>query len=303
MYRTEILADRLRKSSVKLDPICIASYSRPNAILLKLMKQNDIYKGSFLFIRKEEYELYEKWSDFFKIIQLKNVDNVGDTRRVVVNYCTKHGMENIYLLDDDINEVQYLIPSKTSGGIESMRTYSVVNKVNKSIDPIAFMMWQYLIENKCREDVVISSPIYRPFSWAIKHKNEKLKYNSADCIQCVRLNLKLLYDNGINYRSTKLIGPSDYALQFDCMEKGLKTIQFKDIEYGANAMGEGTGGCSASEYNVLFNGDMDKVMQDRYERFMKNVCGYDHPGIRTKITRKTGRISPAFNWKYWRNLK
>lgn len=302
MYRTEKLAEKLKKSPIVLDPICIASYARPDASLLNEMIKNPVYKGSLLFIRKEEYDKYEKWSEFFKIIKLKNVDNVGDTRRVLVNYCVSHGIDSIYLLDDDINEVQYLIPSKTSGGVECMRTYSVVNQVKKAVDPIAFMIWQYIIDNKLSEEVAISAPVYRPFSWNLKHKNAKLVYNSADCIQCVRLNIKLLHDNNINYRSTKVVGPSDYAIQFDCMSKGLKTIQLKDIEYGAKAMGDGEGGCSASEYNVLFNGDMTKVMEDRHRRFMENVCGYDHPGIRTKTTVKTGRISPAFNWKYWRSL-
>lgn len=302
MYRTEKLAEKLKNDPIQLDPICIASYSRPEASLLHEMKQYSIFKGSLLFVRKEEYDIYEKWKDFFKIIKLSNVDNIGDTRRVLVNYCVKHGIDSMYLLDDDINEVQYLIPSRTSGGVECMRTYSVVNQVKKAVDPIAFMMWQYIIDKKCSQDVVLSAPVYRPFSWALKHKNAKLQYNAADCIQCIRLNIKMLYDNGINYKSTKIVGPSDYALQFDCMSKGLKTIQLKDIEYGAKAMGDGEGGCSASEYNVLFNGDMNKVMEDRHRRFMENVCGYDHPGIRSKITRKTGRISPAFNWKYWRSL-
>lgn len=302
MYRTEKLAEKLKKDPIQLDPICIASYSRPEASLLHEMKQNPIFKDSLLFIRKEEYDIYEKWGDFFKIIKLSNVDNIGDTRRVLVNYCVKHGIDSMYMLDDDINEVQYLIPSRTSGGVECMRTYSVVNQVKKAVDPIAFMMWQYIIDEKCSQEVVLSAPVYRPFSWALKHKNAKLQYNAADCIQCIKLNIKMLYDNDINYRSTKIVGPSDYALQFECMSKGLKTIQLKDIEYGAKAMGDGEGGCSASEYNVLFNGDMNKVMEDRHRRFMENVCGYDHPGIRSKITRKTGRISPAFNWKYWRSL-
>ena len=212
MYRTEKLAKRLKKHPIDLDPICIASYARPDAILLKELCKNDIYKGSFLFVRKEEYKDYEQWSEFFHIVTLKNVDNVGDTRKKVIKYCIKQGMDNIYLLDDDINELQYLIPSVTANGTECMRTFSVVNQVKKSVDPIAIMMWQYIIKEKCKEDVVISAPIYRPFSWNLKHKNSKLVYNSGDCIQCVRLNVKLLYDNHINYRSTKLVGPSDYAI-------------------------------------------------------------------------------------------
>lgn len=302
MYRTEKMAEKFKKKPLQLDPICIASYQRPDAVLLEELSKNPLFKGSLLFVRKEEYQSYEKWSEFFKIVKLKNVDNIGDTRRVLVNYCIKNGLDSIYLMDDDITEIQYLIPSMTSGGNECMRAWSTVNHKSKFVDPIALMIWQYIVDEKCSQQVVLSAPAYRPFSWALKNKNAKLIYNAADCIQCVRINVRALYDHGINYRSTKLIGPSDYALQFDCMTKGLKTIQVKDIEYDARAMGDGTGGCSASEYNVLFNGDMNKVMQDRYDRFMKNVCGYDHPGIRTKITRKTKRISPAFNWKYWRSL-
>ena len=58
MYRTEKLAKKLKQNPIQLDPICIASYSRPDAILLNEMKQNPIYKGSLLFVRKEEYGIY-----------------------------------------------------------------------------------------------------------------------------------------------------------------------------------------------------------------------------------------------------
>lgn len=89
MYRTEKFAAKFTENPIQLDPICVASYSRPNAVLLNELSKNNTFKGSLLFIRKEEYAAYERWSDFFKIIRLKNVDNVGDTRRLVVNYCTR----------------------------------------------------------------------------------------------------------------------------------------------------------------------------------------------------------------------
>lgn len=303
MYRTKKLAKVIDDLVPELYPICIASYQRPDANLLKRMIRHEEYRGSYLFVRQEEKELYAHWKDFFHLVYLKDVDNVGDTRRKVFNYCVAHGLDKIYLLDDDLTELDYQFPSVTAGGKEAMRNHATEQHIPHSIFPEAMKMWQYIIEKKCKEEVAISSPIYRPFAWSISNANKKITYNDYECMQAVYLNIKLLHENGINYRSTKLVGPSDYAIQFDAMIKGLKTFVTRDIMYGAPAMADGKGGCSASEYDLLFKGDITAVMGDRYERFVKNVCGENHPGIKQKITVKTKRVSPAFNWKYWKEYK
>lgn len=303
MYRTQKLAKRINDLVSEIYPICVASYQRPEATLLKKMVNHPEYEGSYLFVRKEEKDLYKNWGKFFRIITLKNVDNVGDTRRKLFNYCVAHGLDKIYLLDDDIGEIDYQYPSYTSGGKLCMRNHATDQHLPHDVFPEAFKMWQYLIEEKCKEEVAISSPIYRPFSWSITNANRKITYNDYECMQAVYLNIGLLHEYDINYRSTKEVGPSDYAIQFDAMTKGLKTFVTRDIMYGAPAMADGKGGCSASEYDLLFKGDITAVMGDRYERFIKNVSGENHPGIKKKVTVKTKRVSPAFNWSYWKEYK
>lgn len=73
MYRSEKLyltIDNIIPDS-EVYPICIPSYNRPEAKLLKELKRNGNGLRVILFVRKEQYELYSQYSDVFKIVKLK----------------------------------------------------------------------------------------------------------------------------------------------------------------------------------------------------------------------------------------
>ena len=61
MYRSEKLCNTVDKiiPDSKIYPICIPSYGRPDAKLLQSLSKQDL--PVILFIRKEQYDIYEKY--------------------------------------------------------------------------------------------------------------------------------------------------------------------------------------------------------------------------------------------------
>jgi len=292
MYRTQKLA--LKVDNIVLPPICIPSYSRPEARLLQLLRNKGL--DVILFIRKNEYALYEQYANIFKIVLLKRVTNIGNTRKAIIEYALCKGINELFMWDDDINELDYTYPGITRGGKAAMRAHHIELGQKPDISITALKMW-YCLVHKCKYEIALSAPLYRPYSWNPSYANLPLKYNSRDCIQCVYINTRLFKQHDINYMDTNDIGAEDLALQFDIMKKGLYTIAFTDLEYNCPAMGSGVGGCNATEYEVLME-EKSAVMDDRLRRFMQYTG--NHPGVREKKM-SNGWKSPAFNWKYWRN--
>lgn len=295
MYRSQELYNKVKNSDSKIYPICVPSYNRPEPTILKSL---DTYPDLpiILFIRntKEQKAMYRKWKDKCKIVLLDDVENIGQTRAAIVSWCIEHRISKIFMMDDDIDELDFLYPHETKNGNVCMRAARQnMNRPYKGINPFTLRMWMSML-NDLRDDVTISSPLYRPNSWQMKNKDAEMRYNSGSCIQCIYLNVRNLSKVGINYRDTEECGNEDYAIQFDVMEAGLSTCIITDLMYGCPAVGSVEGG----------NEDACKIknLKKRYEHFIQlfldNVSGREHPGV--KVSRaKSGIPSIKFNWKHW----
>lgn len=296
LYRTQVLYKKVKNEDFPIYPICVPSYNRENPLILKAL---DTYPDLpiILFIRntKEQKALYKKWRDRCKIVLLPEVDNIGNTRRAIVSWCVDHKISKIFMMDDDIDELDFLYPHPTKNGTICMRAARQnMGREYKGINPFTLRMWMRMLDD-ARDDLTLASPAYRPDSWHMKNKDADLVYNNGACIQCVYLNVKNLYKAQINYRDTENCGNEDYALQFDIMSKGLTTAVFHDLMYGCPAVGSLEGG----------NEDACRIkdIKARYEHFiecfLKNVSQGEHEGI--KIAHSKSNIpSIKFNWKYWR---
>lgn len=295
MYRTQALYEIMKDKDFPIYPICVPSYNRDNPLILKAL---DTYPELpiILFIRntKEQKAIYKKWKDRCKIVLLPEVDNIGATRAAIIDWCIQHKISRIFMMDDDIDELDFLYPHPTRNGTLCMRAARQnMNRPYKGINPFTLRMWMRMIKD-ARDDLTLASPAYRPDSWHMKNKDADLKYNQGACIQCVYINVKNLHKAGINYRDTESCGNEDYALQFDVMSKGLTTAVFHDFMYGCPAVGSLEGG----------NEDACKIkdIKARYEHFiecfLKNVCQGEHGGVRIARA-KSGIPSVKFNWKYW----
>lgn len=297
MYRTEKLASYIDEviSYEEIFPICIPSYNRPDATLLKKLKNKGL--KVYLFIRKEQLKLYKKYKEVYNIITLEDVHDIGETRAAIVDWCIKNKISNIFLFDDDIYNIDYMAPGVTRNGNLVMRPACTNNSEGFDIWIRALKIWVYLIKHKCSRKVAISAPGGKADWWNIRYKGAPLKYNSSSLIQCIHLNIRLLAKNSLNYESVHIVGCEDYALQFKAMSKGLNTLVFKDLVYHCPSVGSTSGGCSE-----LYENGLEEWRDESIELFLKNVVKNDsHPGIKQKTT-KSGNKSIGFNWNYWRKL-
>ena len=293
MYRSQLLYEYAKEHIPDRDvpPILVPSYNRPDAVILqRLEKEPEL--PLILCIRREQEELYSRWKGKCAFLLLDNVHDIAETRAEIIRLTAPY-LSQAFMFDDDINELDYLIPSLTKNGIESMRT----SKLNTGYTPRyidVLKMWLCLIEQSDPR-LTLSTLAYRPDSWHLKNKNAEMRYNNGACIQCVHLNLKNLQFAGINYKPHSMVGNEDYALQFDIMSNGLLTAVFTDLMYGCPAVNSHPGGCENA------NGYSDAT--ERYRWYVSCAKSYygNHPGIKYTKTRRTGIESVKFNWRYWQN--
>lgn len=297
MYRSQKLYKEVKNEDFEIFPICVPSYNRPDPAILKSLETYPELP-IVLFIRntKEQKALYKKWRNKCKIVLLDDVENIGQTRAAIVNWCVENKISNIFMMDDDIDELDFLYPHETKNGTVCMRAARQnMGRAYKGVNPFTLRMWIRMLESS-RTDLTISSPAYRPDSWHMKNKDADIEYNSGACIQCIHLNIKNLHKNRLNYRDTEECGNEDYALQFDVMSSGLTTCVFHDLMYGCPAVGSRPGGCE----NASGISDVKKRYEKYVRLFLKNVSGENHPGIKVKNTRSSAISSIKFDWKYWK---
>lgn len=299
MYRSQedallVQNPNFNKLHPEIWPICVPSYNRS---VPKILECADTSLPLVFFVRREqlpEYKYIRKW---FRVVPIDGVSNIGETRAKIVKWATKKGYSNIFMLDDDITQVDYLYPFTLESGNTCMRSSGLNrNAGSKYLDPVAFKIWMLWL-NRLDPDVAMSSPLYRPDSWHMKNADADMVYNSGACIQCIHLNIDLLNEHGIKYESSDKVGNEDYALQFRIMEEGLKTCVITDLVYNCPPINSDPGGCEGASGID----DSNKRYEKYCKLFRKNVSGKNHPGIAIKETR-TGCKSIKFVWKYWRNL-
>lgn len=260
--------------------LCIPSYSRPNGVAIERCKEIPLKK--FLFIRREQLEMYRKWTPWYTLVLQNHGTDIGLVRKNIVTYCSRKGFDWTFVLDDDISKVETL-GYKPDGSMTSNRILQGVPGPRMEIE--AFKKWFRVAK---RWDLALSSPNHRAYD---RFNHGTLRVNKSACIQCVLLNIPALVAVG-NYASLHKTGNEDYYIQYKLMSVGALTGKVGCIEYDCPAVGVGEGGNNTSEYADL------KIQYSNYvELFLSNVCS-DPNLIKTKTT-KTGAKSIQFIWKNW----
>lgn len=296
MYRSESLYEWARNNIKDEDvyPIFVPSYNRPDAkILQHLLKEPEL--PIVLCIRREQLDMYRKWTDKCKILLLDNVHDISETRKAICEMAYPY-YDNIFMFDDDICQIDFLSPSVTKNGKDAMRSSRVIKGVQPRWMDI-LKMWIAWLQFDPSGRIAISSPQYRPEGWNMKHANSELyPYNSGTCIQCIHLNLAKLHNAQITYKPHNQVGVEDYALQFDIMSSGLLACKMTDLEYDCPSI------CSAPGGNS--NASNISIGKERYAYYVECSKKYygDHPGVRYAQTIRTKLPSVKFNWKFWRSL-
>lgn len=292
MYRSEFLFNQVNYliDDNEVFPICVPSYNRPNSLLLRYAEKLPMV----LFIRREQEELYSQYKGKCKIVLLDDVFDIGTTRAAIVNWAIENDIDNIFMMDDDITNGDFMVPGKSSvSNKEFMKAYRTLNDIPESVELWFFKMWQYLIR-QCSDKLTLSSPGTRGDNWSIDHMNKPVSYNSGACISCIHLNIRNLRDNNINYGSNQVEGAEDYALQYKIMSEGLYCCVFKDLLFRVPGVGAGKGGNTAERTQL----------EQRYHRFincfMNNVLdSWNADKVSTKVSRG-GIPSVRFVWTRWK---
>lgn len=260
--------------------LCIPSYSRPNGVAIERCK--DLPLKKFIFIRKEQEELYAKWRNHYTLVTQITGTDIGKVRRNIMAWSSKHKYEWVFMLDDDISKVE-ILGKKPDGVITSQRIVDGIPGPRMEIG--AFKEW---FQQTLLNGLVLSSPNHRAFD---RFHHGQLLVNKSACIQCVLVHVPTVMTVG-NYRSLHVTGNEDYYIQYLLMRAGYRVGKIGTIEYDCPAVGSGEGGNNAGEYTNLA-----EKYNTYVNTFLSEVCS-DPKFITTKIT-KTGQKSIQFVWKNW----
>lgn len=196
----------------------------------------------------------------------------------MLNYAHSHGIDKVFMLDDDITRLDFSVWDDEKS---SVRASGTVKGRAESFDSV-FLAWEKQWTNEALYGIT-----YRPYSWGTKKENLN-SIRRQQIQQCVGINVKQLYKNGITYRSSEDVGNEDLYLQYEVYKAGLQAVVTPSLQYDCPAMGQGSGGCNDGK-------SLAEKQQDRVCRFL-NACNND-PMVRVSTTR-SGVPSIKFNWSY-----
>ncbi len=285
-YRSCKVCERLKNQPLTI-PICIPTYGRPDSAMSKVWKANPELPCIF-FVRAEQKELYQNLkSSGAKIVYLKNVTNIGDTRRKICDWAITKGYTDIFMFDDRVKRVSVLAPRLSRTGRYNMGT---VPEYKSIVD--ALRLWEYLIKLYTPD---ISGCPHSGYTFDINNAGQSPKRFGVDCQIAIHLNVNNLYQNGIKYKDVEICGSEDAQINFDILEAKLKYMVFLDLEYdNIPSSDDLKGGISGVEQN-----SRKERFTTYCTRFMKNICGENHPGVKIKED-KRGIPYIRFNWAYYR---
>lgn len=279
-------------------PIVVPSYQRPEATTLKwLCKLPEL--RAYVFVRSSEYAAYEHWEQYpnIHIIRLRNVTNIGETRRVMMKWCLCHGIPEAFQLDDDTTGIDYLYEYTSSKGKIYLRQAHLNEGFKiQGVNPVAFAMWEALIrriERDTGNGVALCGLPHRVHSWNLK--KELYSLNCDLPVMCNYINYGLLSENGITYYSSSEVGWEDLCITVEAMRKGLNVAKAWNITFSAATMGKNPGGCNGE--------NPDKTLWERSKKnseiFMKNVA----KGDTALVIKESPKQSLVGVKCYWNKLK
>ena len=251
--------------------VVIPSMNHPDQNIFTRLQGISLDK--YIFVRKNQYDMYEKWKKqgFFVIKLPEWVDDIGSTRKAIVQFMNKCGYEWAFMFDDDIAYV-----GKCEQRPEGWK-WEYTGKDKVYFKNSVLNTWYKTAK---KYNLALSSPCHR-FHDHNRHGNV-IYVNKAACIQCVLLHIPDVIDVG-NYRRMRDCGNEDYSLQYFLMKDGYLCGMIGNLLYDAPAIG------GAEKY------------PEYIKAFQLNVCN-DPQYVTTKTTR-SGVPSIQFVWKNWGGQK
>lgn len=263
--------------------IAVPSYKRSDSRIFQKLSMLPL--DSYIFVRSEEKGIYKaKLPKNLKIIELPKVSNIGETRRYMMEYFFRLGVNWVFMFDDDVSKVEMRVRIDNGKAWNAARIVEGA-KTPPSIELPALHTW---LEHAITYDLALSSPAMR----FCRRFDYNLAINKRQCTGCVLVHVPTVVAVG-NYESNSIVGCEDMAIQFELMNNGYNTGLLSFIEFDCPRVGEGKGGNNAIENTNLI---------ERYESYIKlflaNVSD-DKNLVVVKLTPKTKLPSIKFNWKNW----
>lgn len=262
--------------------ITIPSYRRPDSKIFSKLK--DIPLDKYVFVRQDEVDAYRQTAGScgFKVITLKKVTDIGNTREAIVKYLSAKGIEWAFMFDDDISRIECLAQQGTR--ITSARVLFEPGQKPR-FETKALNIW---FKTARKYNLSLSSPNHRAYE---RFQHGILQINCAPCSQCVLLHIPDILKVG-NYRSLRETGNEDFYIQYRLMSEKFLTGKVGSIEYDCPKVGAKKGGNSAEEYtNIVDN------YRTYTDTFLNRVCS-DENLVRVK-TYPSGQPAIKFVWKGW----
>jgi len=263
--------------------LVIPSYCRPDGKAIHRCK--DLPLTKYLAVREEQVKLYSKWKNHYKLIKLTDVHDLGETRAAILVWAKEHGIEWLFMFDDDILKVEKL--GKRPDGTYTAKRIIEGSKTAPSFEMEALKLWY---KTAVKYNLSASCPNHRAYD---RFHHGELTINHSAVMQCFLLHVPDIIAVG-NYGSVHKFGVEDYHVQYKLMKNGYLTGKVGSIGYDVPSVGKGEGGCNASE-----NPDIIAHYEAYIKAFQDNVDNSSLMGVKRT---KTGIPSLQFNWKEWASI-
>lgn len=259
--------------------VCVLSHNydkKRSKFIVDLVKEvtennENILRNVYVFVYSDQKELYSFLDNLpgIEVVLIEKNDSnktLTGKRNYVVNYASKMGWKDIFIIEDDTTK--FFIPTKSS-------TSTGVFKNNKQImsHRLSFIVWEYYIKT---HNLKITAPLIESsFIWLNFDKLNTVRQNYS-CIQAIHMSVEVMDKDSLRYDENSGWDDFDMNLQMFLhghyptivplgyhtisLKSGLSTIENNKLEERCNR-----------NSNVFFSKWGDKLVRIENKRGLVNA--------------------------------
>lgn len=294
MYRSEIIYKNTLSEPFPY-AVCVPSYDRPNNAFIKWVSSPSFdvpRENLFMFIRNTEEQklLYRPLKQFVRLILLPDwVTDIGDTRKAIIEWGSKHSPDILFMLDDRVKGLWYLSPIQRSSGV-----YLDPAKNSSPLGALKVWAYEHLTNN-----MVSTSISTKGFHWMSDRIGMPIKpLNGGVMACCVAHSPKRLLSEGVNYNTIAKFGIEDTYILHQLLTKKLPFCSLSDICFDQVPTNNQGGNASVSPGMTR----EDRLLIAKklfWEKTLGIPWGTRHPGYYT-VSTKVEPDQIRINYPFWR---
>lgn len=225
--------------------ICIPTYKRKWPTILSLIRTNQDLTFN-MFVRKDDYDIGYYDEPQFKLSNLKfipidNVECIGTTREVILQYSIQQGYKYCFMIDD----TQYGLHDTTN---RILKFSTILNACLKRFET-----------DNCKDRAVAFNFSRKAFSTSV---NKQKTYFISQLCQTYILNCEICKNYDLHFKKLNDVGIEDLCFYIEAADKDLIVLSdTRFIRIGECPSKKREGGC---HYN----------MEGKTERETQNIRAY-----------------------------